>query len=459
MKYSPASLTLRSLLKFPVASAGICMMSSVMFAQIGQRFPSEKRTIKDKITGKTITVLTTSDADDSKIYQTHPQWTFDQKYIIFLSNRGGAGQRSKVYAVDVKTGTIIQLSEGETSESSLNIARKSNKLYYSRAGRNEPGKLIEMNLDLLFKDSERGAGKSQASYERVIGDLPADIRAGGFTLDANEKAAYIGGTIAGNRTDTASRRTSASQRTQGQQAQTNQFIAQSPGGIRAMDLQTGAVSKVVDVPFTMGHIQANPFNSGEILFCNETGGDCPQRMWLVNADGSGLKPLYKEKPDEWVSHETWVDANTVYFNLKPYNFYSKVRPNVQDFRTMGEGIFSKDVRTMPTGIMAINVRNDDVKILGSVDKGHGYWHSNGTADGKWAMGDNFDGDIYLINIKNGKQTLLSTGHLLVFKANDHALFHPHATFRPDGKQLFFQSGMYSQGKSYDLMLVDIPDDN
>jgi oligogalacturonide lyase len=439
-----------------LASYFVCLSA---WSQVGQRFPSEKRVVRDKVTGVKVTVLTTSDADDSKIYQTHPQWTYDQKYIIFTSNRDTASRRSKVYAVNVKTGTIIQLTEGEVNASSLNIARKSNKLYYSRAGVNEPGKLIEMDLDALFKDSERGAGKSQSAYERVIGDLPSDIRAGGFTLDANEKVAYIGGTIGGATTDTAQRRVQGQPRPAGQQQQPNQFIAQSPGGLRAMDLQTGAVSKVVDVPFTIGHIQANPYKSGEILFCNETGGDCPQRMWLVNADGSNLKPLYKEKPDEWVSHETWVDANTVYFNLKQYNFYSKVRPNVEDFRVMGEKIFTPDSRKMPTGIFAINVRNDDVKVLGSVDKGHGYWHSNGTLEGKWAMGDNFDGDIYLINVKNGKQTLLTTGHLLVFKGVEHALFHPHATFRPDGKQLFFQSGMYSGGKSYDLMLVDIPADN
>ncbi len=463
-------------LKLLTATVTFYLICSSVFAQVGQRFTSEKKIIKDKLTGNKITILTTSDADDSKIYQTHPQWTYDQKYIIFISNRSspsqspgsqqaaGSGQanreqvkRSKVYAVDVKTGTIIQLTEGETSESSLNIARKSNKLYYSRQGRDgETGKLIEMDLDALFRDSEKGTGKRQALYERVIGDLPTDIRAGGFTLDADEQVAYIGGSLRRAKTDTAAAGKPEQQRTT---EQPNRFIAQLPGGIRAMNVHTGTISKVVDVPFTIGHIQANPFKTGEILFCNETGGDCPQRMWIVKADDATYRPLYKEKPDEWVSHETWVDSNTVYFNLKQYNFYSKVRPNVEDFRRMGEAIFTPNTRKMPTGILAINVRNDDVKVLGSVDKGHGYWHSNGTVDGKWAMGDNFDGDIYLINMRNGKQTLLTTGHLLVFKGNNHALFHPHATFRPDGKQLLFQSGLYSQGRNYDLMVVDIPDDN
>ena len=233
-----------------------------------------------------------------------------------------------------------------------------------------------------------------------------------------------------------------------------------PGGIRAINIATGEVTKVIDVPYRMGHIQANPFKSGEILFCHESGGDTPQRMWMVNSDGTGYKAVYKERPDEWISHETWVDANTIYFNVKPHNFYSKLLPKVTDFRVMEDAVFTKDAFTMPTGIFAINIRNDNVRVLGSVEKGHGYWHSNGTANGKWAMGDNFDGDLYLINCRTGEQTMLSTNNKLVFKgAPDHELFHPHATFRPDGKQLFYQSGAYSGGKNYDLMLVDIPAEN
>ena len=419
-------LTLRRSYKPLIVSVALYFMFSTAWSQVGHRFPSEKLTVKDKVTGAVITVLTTSPANDEKIYQTHPQWTFDQKYIIFTSSRG-EGSRSKLFAVDEKTGTIIQLTEA--SVGGPTIARRSNKVYYSSGG-----KLIEMDLSSLFQDSEQGTAKSQASYERVI----ATIQFGGLTLDADEKVAYVG----------VSMRDSVP----GKPANLS--------GIRAINLENGTISKVIDVPFRMGHMQANPFKSGEILFCWETGGDSPQRMWLVNADGSGYRPLYKERPDEWVSHEAWVDINTVYFNCKPSNFYTKWLPNVQDFRERGEGMFTTGAFTMPTGIFSINVRNDNVLVLASSEQGHGYWHNNGSSNGKWALGDSFDGNLYLINVKNGKRSLLSTGNLLIFKGGpDVALFHPHATFRPDGKQVLYQSGMYSQGKNYDLMLVDVPTDN
>jgi oligogalacturonide lyase len=57
-------------------------------AQIGKRFPVEKKVIKDPVTGVTLTFLTSrSGMGDQKIYQTHPQWTADGAWIVFRSDR------------------------------------------------------------------------------------------------------------------------------------------------------------------------------------------------------------------------------------------------------------------------------------------------------------------------------------------------------------------------------------
>ena len=47
-------------------------------AQIGTRFPSERKVINDPKTGVELVFLTSkSGTGDSKIYQTHNQWTAD----------------------------------------------------------------------------------------------------------------------------------------------------------------------------------------------------------------------------------------------------------------------------------------------------------------------------------------------------------------------------------------------
>src|SRR5215475_5888029 len=77
-------------------------------AQIGKRFPSERKVIKDPVTGTMLTFLTSTPNGDSKIYQTHNQWTSDGKWIIFRSNR----VRGEAMAVNEQTGEMVQVTEG-----------------------------------------------------------------------------------------------------------------------------------------------------------------------------------------------------------------------------------------------------------------------------------------------------------------------------------------------------------
>ncbi|MBC7857068.1 MAG: PD40 domain-containing protein, partial [Pirellulaceae bacterium] len=234
-----------------VLLASILISPSALASDVGRRFPSEMRKIVDAKTGVTITALTTSPASDDKIYQTHPQWTADGKYIIFRSNRAAEG-RTQAFAVNEMTGEIIQVTDGPgTGTGSLNVARKSNKLYFFRGARGEPATLIELNLDPLFADSLAGQLKDPASYERVIMTMPAGLReSGGFSLDADEKVAYIGVRLPSPGGNQGAPQTPRGGSPTGPQAPSGgpatpprrppgEPIPQVPSGIRSIDLQTG----------------------------------------------------------------------------------------------------------------------------------------------------------------------------------------------------------------------------
>ena len=151
-------------------------------------------------------------------------------------------------------------------------------------------------------------------------------------------------------------------------------------------------------------------------------------MWIVKADGTGNRPLYIETPDEWITHEVWIDKDHVMFNIMAH---------------------LPGLREKPTGIAVINVRSKEMRIIGQTNETLGFWHCNGTADGRWAAGDTFEGNIYLIDRHNYETMLMTTDHKM--KPD-----HTHPFFSPDGKRILFQSGLLSNGKNLNLMTVDIP---
>lgn len=368
----------------------------------GQRFPSEHLTIKDEVTGVEIIALTTSRHHNSKIYQTHPQWTSDGKYIVFRSDRNANDERgSLAYAVSMDNHEIVQITTGDTG-SDLHLGWNKNVAYQFR-----DGQLIELDLGSLLEDSEKGTVNDDPStYERVIATLPEGIReSGGLGLDANEERIFF-----------AAR------------------LSEDLSAIYSVDLQSGECTKLIEVPFRANHLQANPWVSGEIMYCWETGGDAPQRIWYLSVDDNGKvenRPLYKEKPEEWVTHEVFMGPDHILFNVMAH--LDRLQEN-------------------PTGIFSLNIRTGEVKKYDQAEGG-GYWHSAGTKDLKWAVGDTFNGNLYRLNLEDNEDvTLLTTGHRPNSKGPFTREAHSHHSISPDGKWVLFNSSMLTGS---DIMLVPL----
>lgn len=377
----------------------------------GQRFPSESLTITDPVTGVKIIALTTSRHSSVKIYQDHPNWTADRKYIVFTSNRntsaGGnvtfADPRARgsrqFYAISMDTYEIVQITTGG-NVGDLLLGYKRNVAFRIRNNQ-----VIELNLGQLLADSEAGNVKDSASYEKEVAQLPEGVKPGGMCLDVNDSRIFFS---------------------------TRQ--GEGSSAIFSIDLITKKTTKLAEVPFRTGHFQANPYVSGEIMYCWETGGDSPQRMWLLNVDKNGKvnnRPLYKEKADEWVTHEVFAGPDHVLFNVMGH--IDRLRKN-------------------PTGIMLLNIRTNESKLLGQAKELGGYWHAAGTKDLKWAVGDSFDGNVYRLNIEDGTAKLLSTGHRPNTKSPFSSQAHAHQSISPDGKWVLINSSMLTDS---DLVLIPL----
>ncbi len=347
---------------------------------VGRRFPSERTTYRDLVTGYEISVLTTSPAKDNKIYQTHPNWTADGRHIVFTSDRTGTNQ---YFALTVDTGVITQLTNDKGSGNAFVHRNKNSMFYISQST------IWELDINAICDLKEN---KQNNRFRRKVADLPDKLTVSGtLSVDSNGKDIYIG-------------------------------VQYDEGswGLLALNADTGKFKKVIDSSFRVGHCQAHPSISGLIMYCWETGGDSQQRMWVVRADGSDNGPFYKETYDEWVTHEVWWGANKTLFTIWPRN----------------EQMLKK-----PHGIAYIALQDRALNILSQKK----YWHVGGSPDGKWAAGDNFNGEIYLINADTGQAKLLTQGH-----RPPGATVHPHPSFSPDGSSILFCS---EKNGNWDLFLV------
>ena len=335
---------------------------------------------RDSVTGARVRMLTQGPPRDTIVYQTHPMWTPGMDYLMFMSDRTGPG--SWPHAVEMGSGTVRCLVDRDCSDHVL--ARKDDRLFFL-SGRD----IMVTKLRDTFKTGPQS---------KRVATLPDWIQKtdGGFSLDATESILYAGAVLEKDK----------------------------KWALTALNLQDASWRKVIELDFRIGHVQANPFTSGVILFCHETGGDAPQRTWVVNGDGSGLKPFYKETYGEWVTHEVWWGADRAIFTVWPYDEERTKKPH---------GIVSAD---LATGTPKVHTQ-------------YRAWHTHGSPDLQWALGDDFERNVWLVKAATGERRLLTQGHLGKGFAT-----HPHASFTLDSKSVVFSS---SRNNSEDIFLVDLPD--
>jgi oligogalacturonide lyase len=233
-----------------------------------------------------------------------------------------------------------------------------------------------------------------------------------------------------------------------------------PAGLMSMNIKTGALKYIVSVPFQIGHVQSNPWVAGEIIFCWETGGKSPQRTWFVNADGTGLRPLYPESEYEWVTHEAVITKDEVAFAIMGHR---RIKGADSTSATAGTPVSGANpgqeaawgpsgTREKPTGLGIVNLRTRQMVIIGQTPSGSGLWHVHGSPDGRFAVGDDFSRSLYLIDRHTREMIMLTTGHKTT--ASDH----PHPTFSPDGTKFQIQSAMLSEdGKAMNICIVPVPE--
>ena len=299
-----------------------------------------------------------------------------------------------------------------------------------------------MDLAKLFADSAAGKLKGAAEYEHLCGTVPADFgNVGDVALDPTEDYVYF---RVSNREMVASHMPPEAkpERPFGPRG-----MGAGPAGLASMNLKTGEIKFIVGVPFQIGHVQTNPWMPGEIVFCWETGGKAPQRTWVVKSDGTGLRPLWPESAHDWVTHEAVITKDEVAIAILAHR-----RPGMAATVDWGP---ESSTGEYPSGVGIVNLRTREMRIVGQVpigNPGRSIWHVNGSPDGRWAVADDFQYRLWLIDRHTGEMAILADlGH------KTGAADHIHPTFNADSTKIEVQSAMLSaDNRSLNIVVVPVP---
>ena len=166
------------------------------------------------------------------------------------------------------------------------------------------------------------------------------------------------------------------------------------GRVYALCPDTGQLTTLVERPFQIGHVQCSTTDPDLIMYCHETGGASPQRMWLMRLSEGVSRPLFPLPGHPWVTHETFT----------------------------GDGQRIVFIRN-PEGMAVIRPDNSE---LTEIDLPRA-WHPGPNRDGSLVVFDSHDGYVGLWSAATGR------AHLLVTEELGPGAPHLHPCFLPDDR--------------------------
>lgn len=344
----------------------------------GDRYPPEKRVFRDTATGVTIWQLTDHPAISHHPYFLNCAWA--GRWVIVTSYRTG---RPELYAIDEEGGEIRQLTDsGDINPWSACVGQDGRQVFFTAGSQ------------LRMVDVE-------TAQVEVVADFPPDVRLGNCSLrpDGQEivtcaRAAPVNLILA---------------------------IATDGSGHRELFETTGLLA----------HAQFSP-DGRAILYA----GNLP-RLWIMDADGRNNRVLRAQTHREWITHESWLNAEEVIFSYWPHSL--------------------RAIRRDGTGERVIAALN--------------CWHPAARRDGSLIVCDTALPDIglQLVEPTTGeRRTLCYPGAScrgyqwskpepiwegpVPEEAYGPQWTHPHPSFSPDGRKVIFTSDRTGASQVYVALL-------
>lgn len=357
---------------------------------------------KDRYTGVNITQLTDYTGHSNHLYFTENGWYDNGQKLLFQSDREN---RTNLFSVDLRTGSITQLTDHDQTYDSLPtcLHPDGRRAFYRKLNL-----IIELDLETLT--------------ERVIYEGNETQIGGNINCTANGK--YI---VTCEQEDLSN--VIDLDLGRGYVGHRELMEAKPYSKIIKIAIDNGTADVVFEEDNFITHINTSPRLPNIITFCHEGPWHLvDHRIWGLNLDnGEAWKIRERKEPREMVGHEYWYDdGETIGYH---------------GFREDGTGFFGK-----------INYQNQDIE---EVEFTFRNWHAHSFGFSRIVVDGRAPLDKLIVwEQKHGKFTKPKV--LCEHRCSFHVQkVHAHPRFSPDGNQLLFTSDKNGYGNLY---IVDLPDD-
>ena len=357
----------------------------------GDVYHDQQRKFTDSKTGRTIRQMTDTPGRLTKAqYATQNLATPDSKWLVYGSDRGGEKGKLNLFKMNLQTGESIQLTESnENVESRWAHISPDGKEVYFIEGINH---FKVVNLETL---EERSLIRIEDCYRPHQISVSPDNKSiiNGIFMEKVDEDKFM---------------------------EDENFLMRS--AVVVIRTDNGQMHKLVDGNAPRTHAHYCPTNPNLVLYNH--GGPCwyVQRLWLINADGTGSHPIFIQTKFEGVQHEFWgAGGRTIY-------------------------AFCNGGR-QPQGLWAIDVENGDERcVLAGSCNGHGAANPQEDIFVVTEIYRDFASGLWMSRKGSLTPELLCQTGWKKGEAFTGTAAHPH--FLPDGKTVAFNSIMSGSPEIY-----------
>jgi len=242
-------------------------------------FPSESATFQDRVTGVTLRRLTDYLGHHNHLYFTNPGWYAGGRKLLVEGDRAN---RRNLFGIDLESGAIEQLTDGEpTRFQTAYVNPKRDEAYFWRERR-----LVALDLS---SGGERPIAETEPDWRTSMVSVTADGRH--VVTSASEpvempfkeelETGYVGFR--------------------------ERHAAMPLSRIYKAPVDGGRAEVVHEEDYWIGHVNASPAQANLITFCHEGPWDkVDQRIWGLDLDSGKTWKIRPEAPGEAIGHEYWL---------------------------------------------------------------------------------------------------------------------------------------------------------